>query len=105
MNPGLTAVVLTLILVPLMVAVLVLTRRVENPSETELEAARVERPWWGNPAVWIGVGAVLLILGVVVAPRLLGFVWVLLPFIWLRSGGRGRPQRPRRPPDDEIDEP
>ena len=45
-------------------------------------------PWWGNPAVWVPLSAVLILVGVFVAPRLLGFTFVLLPLIWIRGLGR-----------------
>jgi hypothetical protein len=49
------------------------------------------RPWWGAPPVWIGVATALLVLGAVVAPRLFGFTFLFLPFLWMR--GRRRPGR------------
>ncbi|MFB3738931.1 MAG: hypothetical protein ACE14W_08190 [Candidatus Velamenicoccus archaeovorus] len=61
-----------------------------------------DRPWWGNPLVWVGVSAVALVLGLVVAPRLLGGIILFLPLIWVRGLGRrgqgGRPRREEPPP-------
>jgi hypothetical protein len=53
-----------------------------------------ERPWWGAVPTWLIVCGVLLVLGLVVAPRLLGVTFLLLPFIWI--GGLGRRRRERR---------
>lgn len=52
-------------------------------------------PWWGRPAVWVGASVVFALLGLFVAPKLLGFTFVFLPFLWI--GGLGR--RERREPD------
>ena len=45
---------------------------------------------------WLVLGAVLLIVGVIVMPRLLGFMFLLLPMLWSRSArrrpGPGGPQ-------------
>jgi len=47
---------------------------------------------------WMVVTAALLIAGLVIAPRLFGITFLLLPFLF---GGRRRPpQRPNRPGDD-----
>lgn len=51
------------------------------------------RPWWGAPPTWLLVCGVFLILGLVVAPRLLGFTFLLLPFIWVGGLGRRREHR------------
>ena len=48
----------------------------------------VERPWWGRPALWIGLAAILVLLGVFVAPQFLGGVVLFVPFIWVRRGPR-----------------
>ncbi len=58
------------------------------------EEHRSERPWWGSPWTWLPVIVVLLVLGVFVAPRYLGGVVILLPFVWL-VGPRSRGGRPR----------
>jgi hypothetical protein len=55
------------------------------------------RPWWGNPATWVVVCAATVLLGVFVFPRLLGFGFLLLPFVWTRGHRRRREQdRPLR---------
>jgi dolichyl-phosphate-mannose--protein O-mannosyl transferase len=80
---------LALILIPAVlfagavVAFLVLRER------TELR----QRPWWGVVPTWLIVCGVLLVLGLVVAPRLLGFTFLLLPFIWVAGLGRRRERR------------
>ena len=50
-----------------------------------------------NPAAW-AVGAVLLMLtGAFLFPRLFGFAFLFLPFVWMRR--MGRRERDRRPPE------
>lgn len=44
------------------------------------------------PAPWIAMGAILLVIGVLVMPKLLGFTFLFLPMIWSR-----RARRPRGP--------
>ena len=51
------------------------------------------RPWWGNPLLWIGVCAAFAVLGLGIAPRLFGMVFLFLPFIW--GGGMRRRREPR----------
>jgi hypothetical protein len=70
------------LLVVAVVAVLELRRR---------KALEPDRPWWGTPSFWVGVCAVFVLLGLFVFPRLLGFTFLLLPFVWL--GGLGRRRR------------
>jgi hypothetical protein len=48
----------------------------------------VERPWWGNPWLWLGISAGCALLGLFVFPKLFGFTFLFLPFIWI--GGRHR---------------
>ncbi|MGZ4127251.1 MAG: hypothetical protein ACXVEX_03810 [Actinomycetota bacterium] len=71
-----------------------LDERAEGPERA--------RPWWGNPLLWVGVSAVFLVLGLLVAPHFLGGTFIFLPFIWI-----GRPRRFRlrraRPPDGPPD--
>jgi hypothetical protein len=58
-------------------------------------------PWWGYRGAWIAISTVLLLLGVMVFPRLLGFTFVFLPLIWMRGFGRRRdPQDRGRYEDD-----
>ena len=56
------------------------------------EPERPPRPWWGNPLLWVGIAGGLAFLGLVVAPRLFGVAFMLLPFVWMR-GLRRRPRR------------
>ncbi|MGH2660333.1 MAG: hypothetical protein ACRDHS_11875 [Actinomycetota bacterium] len=51
--------------------------------EEDAERERFARPWWGSPLVWVGACAALALLGLMVAPRLFGVVFLLLPFIWI----------------------
>jgi hypothetical protein len=44
---------------------------------------RPERPWWGNPWLWVGVCLVFLVLGIYVWPGLFGVTFLFLPFIWV----------------------
>ena len=60
--------------------------------EEETEPERRVRPWWGNPLVWVVASVGLAFLGLVVAPRLFGVAFLLLPFIWV-SGLRRRERR------------
>lgn len=60
--------------------------------EEETEPGRRPRPWWGNPLLWVGACAAFAFLGLVVAPRLFGVAFLLLPFIWV-SGLRRRERR------------
>lgn len=91
MSPALIAVLLTAL--ALAAAVPLLSRSVSRGSD----GAGPTRPLWASPAVWIGASVALLLLGVMVFPRLLGFTFLLLPFIWMRSGGRRPGSRPREP--------
>ena len=53
-----------------------------------------DRPWWGNPWLWVGVCAVSIVLGLFVWPGLFGGVVFVLPFVWI-----GRPRHePRMDP-------
>ncbi|MGH2679646.1 MAG: hypothetical protein ACRDG8_04065 [Actinomycetota bacterium] len=54
-----------------------------------------ERPWWGNPWLWLGVSAVFLLLGIYVWPGLFGGTFLFLPFIWVWRPRRGRDVDPR----------
>ena len=54
------------------------------------ERSLPERPWWGNPLLWVAVGAISLVLGLVVWPGLFGGALIVLPFMWI--------WRPRREP-------
>jgi hypothetical protein len=71
-------------------AALAATGRLDRPAIAGPEGHRSPRPWWGNPLVWLGVSAVFVFLGLVVAPRLFGGIFLFLPLIWL---GRSRRRR------------
>jgi hypothetical protein len=58
------------------------------------------RPWWQHSALWVGVSAVLVLVGVFVVPKLLGFTFLFIPFIWFGGIGRRTPPRPRSNPHD-----
>jgi hypothetical protein len=84
----------------------------------EPEGARHERPrgpvgrLGRSPSPWVALTVLLLLLGVVVAPRLLGVTFVFLPLLWMhrrrgpgpwRGPGRGGPgSRGDEPPDDRT---
>lgn len=55
-----------------------------------------ERPWWGRPWTWLAISALLVILGVFVAPRYLGGIVILLPFVWIWWPRSRRPDAPHR---------
>ena len=42
-----------------------------------------ERPWWGNPWLWVGVSVAFVVLGIYVWPGLFGGTFLFLPFIWV----------------------
>lgn len=48
------------------------------------------RPGGAFPVGRVAMVVGLLLVGIVVAPRLLGFTFVLLPFLWLAGAGRRR---------------
>jgi hypothetical protein len=80
---------LALILVPavLFIGAVVAVLALRNRTEPR------ECPLWGAAPTWLIVCGVLLVLGLVVAPRLLGFTFLLLPFIWVGGLGRRRERR------------
>jgi hypothetical protein len=50
----------------------------------------MDRPWWGNPLLWVAVSAVFVLLGVFVAPHFLPGVVIFVPLLWVgRSKTRG----------------
>jgi hypothetical protein len=59
--------------------------------ESRMEPERRVRPWWGNPLLWVVASVALAFLGLVVAPRLFGVAFLLLPLIWV--GGLRRRER------------
>ncbi len=56
-----------------------------------MEPERRVRPWWGNPLLWVVVSVGIAFLGLVIAPRLFGVAFLLLPLIWV--GGIRRERR------------
>jgi hypothetical protein len=42
-----------------------------------------ERPWWGNPWIWLAVSIGFVLLGIFVWPGLFGGTFFFLPFIWI----------------------
>ena len=49
-----------------------------------------ERPWWGNPWLWVLVSLASVVLGIFVWPGLFGGTFLFLPFIWVWRPRRGR---------------
>ena len=80
---------LALILIPAVLFVGAVVAFLVIRERTELR----ERPWWGAVPTWLIICGVMLVLGLVVAPRLLGFTFLLLPFIWVGGLGRRRERR------------
>ncbi len=60
--------------------------------EVGMEPERRVRPWWGNPLPWVVASVGFAFLGLVIAPRLFGVAFLLLPFMWV-SGVRRRERR------------
>ena len=54
-----------------------------------------ERPWWGNPWLWVLVSVAFVALGIFVWPGLFGGTFLFLPFIWVWRPRRGREGDPR----------
>jgi hypothetical protein len=54
-----------------------------------------ERPWWGNPWLWLVVSAVSVLLGIFLWPGLFGGTFLFLPFIWVWRPRRDREGDPR----------
>lgn len=82
MSPAFIAIAVTIVVLAVGAAIVALT------EGSPLRAGGRTLP---VPAPWIVVGALLLILGVVLMPRLLGFTFLFLPLIWSR-----RSRGPRR---------
>ena len=62
-----------------------------HAPEEAMEPERRVRPWWGNPLLWVVVSVGLAFAGLVIAPRLFGVAFLLLPLIWV--GGIRRRER------------
>ena len=87
MSPLVASVLVTVVLVGLAVALMRVSRyRLEHPGE----------PWWRGAPLWVAVSCVVVLLGVFVAPKLLGFTFVFLPFLWIGGLGRRQPREPER---------
>jgi hypothetical protein len=82
---------LALILIPAALFVGALVAFFVLRERRELGPAR--RPWWGAVPTWAIVCGVLVLFGLVIAPRLLGFTFLLLPFLWIGRFGRRRERR------------
>jgi hypothetical protein len=54
-----------------------------------------DRPWWGNPLLWLTMCVVLVVLGVFVWPGLFGGMFLFLPFVWVWRPRRQPPVDPR----------
>lgn len=64
------------------------------PAPPSRSPAR-ERPWWGNPWLWVVVCLTFAVLGLVVWPGLFGGTFLLLPFVWIRRSRREADMDPR----------
>lgn len=51
--------------------------------EPRPHASEHDRPWWGNPWLWVGVCAISIVLGLFVWPGLFGGVVLVVPFVWV----------------------
>jgi hypothetical protein len=79
---------LWLILIPALLFIAVVAAVFAIRRQSDL---RPSRPWWGNPATWVLVTIFAVLLGGYLFPRLLGFTFLFLPFVWMRALGRRRP--------------
>jgi hypothetical protein len=78
---------LALILIPAVIFVGAALGLMELRRRSEQDAGR---HWWSHPFSWVGL-AMFLVLGLFVFPRLLGFTFLFLPFVWI--GGLRRRRR------------
>jgi hypothetical protein len=70
-------------------------------GDVDLIRGRRNRPWWGHPGVWLLISAGFVFLGLFVFPKLFGFTFLFLPFLWVGRLWRQRPRDDRAPrPDD-----
>ena len=86
--------------VTIVVVVVVAAALASATAITRLRAGDPSRPWWSYPAMWLGIGTAVTLVGAILAPRLLGFTFVLLPLLWMRGPGRRSP-RGTHPADDD----
>ena len=91
MSPLGVTILVTAISAAVVVALVVSARRRE---------AEPGRPWWHHSPVWIGASVVFALLGLFVAPRLLGFTFLFLPFLWIGGGHRERRETSHRDADE-----
>jgi hypothetical protein len=82
-SPAVIAIGLTLLALPVAAVVL---------------ALREGRTRLVMPGPWLLLVIVLLVVGLVIAPRLLGITFLFLPLLWIR---RPRPEDRERRPEDE----
>jgi len=54
-----------------------------------------DRPWWGNPWLWLVISFAFVVLGIFVWPGLFGGTFLFLPFIWVWRPRRRRTIDPR----------
>lgn len=52
---------------------------------------------WSRPGLRMAALAAFVLLGLFVFPRLLGFAFLFLPFVWMRRSGRGPARRRDEP--------
>jgi hypothetical protein len=74
-------------------------------GDVDLVRGRRARPWWGHPGVWLLVSAVFVFLGLFVFPKLFGFTFIFLPFLWVGGLWRGRSRDQAPPSPDAEDQP
>lgn len=72
-------------------------------GDVDLVRGRRNKPWWGHPGLWLLVSAAFVLVGLFVFPKLFGFTFLFLPFVWIGGLWRGRPRDgdARRRPDAE----
>ena len=74
-------------------------------GDVDLVRRRALRPWWGHPGVWLVISAVFVFLGLFVFPKLFGFSFVFLPFLWIGGLWRNRSrERDGQPGPDAEDQ-
>jgi hypothetical protein len=94
-SPAVASIVVTLLFLAVVGGVVALTGGAGSSPST---AGTPGVPWRGRPTVWAAVALALVLLGAFLFPRLLGFTFVFLPFIWMRRSGAGN-RRPPTPPE------